>query len=378
MLRPRIVLVALGLVAAAFLAHAATVRYPPSPVAFDADPAVWPGVFHVHTVASDGLGTLDDVAEAAKAAGATWVLVADHNRLDFPSGRLVKGVLMVSAPEVSALDGHVNALGVSRALTRPERKAPTALATIRSLGGTPVAAHPLDWKRPYHGLDDPALGGMEVLSADQELHDALLAPLRIVPAALSYLVNPMHGVARLIRRPAATLARWDELLATRRIMGFCAIDAHGRPSYTVMMRLLQMHVVVGRPRSNDASADGAALLDALTRGRSYCGVEVFGSAGGFRFGATVGPRVAGIGDEVALAEHPVLKVDLAYSALPRDVHPVIICGGAETALIRQPGQERLTYEFRPVRTGACRVEVRLGGPGAAAVPWIVSNPIFVR
>lgn len=378
MLRPRNVLVVLGLVVAAFVAHAATVRYPPTPVAFDADPAVWPGVFHVHTVASDGLGTLDEVAEAAKAAGATWVLVADHNRVDIPSGRLVKGVLMVSAPEVSALDGHVNAIGVGRALTRPERKAPTALATIRSLGGTPVAAHPLDRKRPYRRLDDPGLAGMEVLSADQELHDALRAPHRLVPAALAYLVNPMHGVARLIRRPAATLARWDEMLATRRIMGYCAIDAHGRPPYAVMMRLLQMYVVVGRPRSGDAAADGAALLDALTRGRSYCGVDAFGSAGGFRYTAVAGTRTAGIADDVALAGHPVLRVDLAYATLPADVYPVVICGGVETALTRRPGQAQHTYEFRPVRAGACRVEVRLGGPGAAALPWIVSNPIFVR
>jgi hypothetical protein len=378
MLRLRIILVALGLTIAAFLAHAATVRYPAAPVAFEADPSVWPGAFHVHTVASDGLGTLDDVADAATATGAAWVLVADHNTADRQGARFVKGVLIVSAPETSALDGHIVAIGVSRALTRAERRASTAVSTIRSLGGTPVAAHPVDRKRPYRRLEDPGLAGMEVLSADQELHDALVAPHRLVPAALAYIVNPMHGLARLIRRPAATLARWDELLPTRRMIGYCAIDAHGRPPYDVMMRLLQMYVVVGRPRSGDAAADGAALLDALTRGRSYCGIDVFGSAGGFRYTATAGSRTAGMGDDVALAEDPVLKVDLAYSALPDGAHPVMICGGAETALVQQPGPGWRAFEFRPVRTGACRVEVRLGEPGAAGVPWIVSNPIFVR
>ena len=378
MLRLRIILLALGLIVAAFLAHAATVRYPAAPVAFEANPSVWPGAFHVHTVASDGKGTLDDVAAAANATGATWVLVADHNKTDGRTARLVKGVLMLSSPEVSALDGHVNAIGVSRALTRPERRAATALSTIRSLGGTPVAAHPLDRKRPYKRLDDPDLAGMEVLSATQELHDALVVPHRLLPAALAYLVNPLHGLARLIRRPDVTLARWDELLATRRMMGYCAIDAHGLPSYDVMMRLLQMYVVVGRPRSADAQADGAALLDALTRGRSYCGVDVFGRAGGFRYTATAGSRTVGIADEVALTERPVLRVDLAYSALPDGAHPVMICGGIETALVQRPGPGPRTFEFRPVRPGACRVEVRLGEPGAAAALWIVSNPIFVR
>lgn len=378
MLRPRILLVACGLAVAAFVAHAATVRYPPVPVAFEADPSVWPGAFHVHTEASDGLGTLDDVADAAKATGAAWVLVADHNKTDGRTARLVKGVLIMSAPEVSALDGHVNAIGVSRALTRPERRAATALSTIRSLGGTPVAAHPLDRKRPYKRLDDPDLAGMEVLSATQELHDAIVAPHRLVPAALAYLVNPLHGLARLIRRPDATLARWDELLATRRLMGYCAIDAHGRPPYDVMMRLLQTYVVVGRPRSADTAADGAALLDALTRGRSYCGVDLFGRAAGFRYTATAGSRTVGMADDVALAERPVLRVDLAYSALPDGAHPVMICGGVETALVQQPAPGPRSFEFRPVRPGACRVEVRLGEPGAAGVPWIVSNPIFVR
>jgi hypothetical protein len=60
------------------------------------------------------------------------------------------------------------------------------------------------------------------------------------------------------------------------------------------------------------------------------------------------------------------------------VYPVVICGGSETTLTRRSGQARQTYEFRPVRAGACRVEVRLMESGAAGAPWIVSNPIFVR
>jgi len=376
--------VAWGLAAAAaitlilFLAHAATVVYPRQQLSFVADPGTWRGVYHVHTLASDGLGTIGDVVRAARTSGATWVLVADHNRTEAARARIVDGVLLVFSPEVSAPDGHVTALGASRALTPRERKAKDALVTIRALGGAPVAAHPLGRKRPYTRLDDPGLAGLEILSADQEFRDALASPFRLLPAALAYAVNAKYALMRLLQRPDRTLSRWDELLVSRRVAGFCAVDAHGRPPYDVMMDSLQMYAGVGHPRTGDALADGAALVDALARGRSFCGIDTLGGAGGFRFGATADADEVTMGGDVRVDRHPVLHLDFAYASLPRGARPVVICNGTAVELTDIPAQHGRRFEYRPTRPGACRAEVSIDDGNGRVWPWILSNPVYVR
>ncbi len=376
--RPRVAVLSLVAAAVVFLGYASQVRHPGRGATYTADPGTWHGAFHVHTTTSDGIGTEDDVVRAAKSAGADWVLVADHNRMGQRQFRIVDGVLVVQAPEVGVPNGHVTALGVSRALTTPERRASDALATIRRLGGESVAAHPLGRKRPYRRLADAELIGLEVLSADAEFREALAQPHRFVPSVLAYLVNPAYGVGRLVRRPAATFDVWDGLLATRRMAGFCAIDAHGRPAYDVMMGLLQMHAMTGAPRTGDAEADGQALLDALRAGRSFCGIESFAPAGGFRFAAVTPDGVARMGEGVSLAAAPVLRVDLLYETWPGTVRPSMFCGGTRVGLVEGSVSGGRRFEYRPARAGACRVEIELGDTSGSARPWIVSNPIYVE
>ncbi len=96
--------VAWGIAAAAaiaivvFLTQAASVVYPRERLFFAPDPGAWRGVFHVHTRASDGRGTIADVAAAARASGAAWVLVTDHNLMEAAQSRIVAGVLLVFSP----------------------------------------------------------------------------------------------------------------------------------------------------------------------------------------------------------------------------------------------------------------------------------------
>jgi hypothetical protein len=375
--RTGLTLIALAIVVA-YLAYARTIEYPGRPVTFLRDSGTWPGVFHVHSVASDGTGTVDDIVRAAREAGASWVVVADHNTMPGHLYEYRDGVLVVFTPEVSGKDGHFTALGATRAFEKKERKGPAPLRLARAAGGVPVAAHPLARKRPYLNLDDPDLGGLEVLSADQEFRDVLRAPFRLVPSALAYAVNPAHAAARLVRRPDATLARWDQLLARRRMTGFCAVDAHGRPPYAVMMRLLQMYAVIGRAPSGDANVDGQALVNALVRGASFCGIDIFGSAGGFRFTAVTGAGEYPPGSDVALSDRPVLRVDLAYASAPGRMRPSVRCRGVDVPLSEVGMRAGHRFETSPMTPGPCRVEVSLGEDGEPARPWIVSNPIYIH
>src|SRR5437016_1520165 len=74
------------------------------------------GAFHIHTVRSDGTGTVDQVAAAAAAAGLKFVVLTDHGdgsrEADKPQYR--DGVLCIDAVEISTDGGHVVALDLPR------------------------------------------------------------------------------------------------------------------------------------------------------------------------------------------------------------------------------------------------------------------------
>ena len=74
------------------------------------------GAFHIHTVRSDGTGTVDQVAAAAAAAGLKFIVLTDHGdgsrEADKPQYR--NGVLCIDAVEISTNGGHVVALDLPR------------------------------------------------------------------------------------------------------------------------------------------------------------------------------------------------------------------------------------------------------------------------
>src|SRR5712672_278662 len=67
------------------------------------------GIIHIHTMRSDGTGTIDDVTRAAAADGLQFVIVTDHGDAtrapDTPD--YMNGVLYIDAVEISTREGHV-------------------------------------------------------------------------------------------------------------------------------------------------------------------------------------------------------------------------------------------------------------------------------
>jgi len=90
------------------------------------------GVVHVHTIRSDGSGTVDQVAEAAARAGLKFVVLTDHGdgtrEPEPPAYR--HGVLCIDAFEVTTFSGHLVVLGLTNAapyrLGGEPREDPTA------------------------------------------------------------------------------------------------------------------------------------------------------------------------------------------------------------------------------------------------------------
>jgi hypothetical protein len=271
----------------------------------------------------------------------------------------------------------VGTLGASRGLTRVERRGTEPLARILRLGGAPIAAHPLNRKRPYRDLGRAELAGLEILSLDDAFRDALHVPADLWLLLRAYPVNRRQAVVGLVHRPAATLRVWDELLRTQRLAAFAALDAHGRPPYAVVMGVLSMYARVGVPPSGDAARDAQLLIASLRMGRSLCALDALARADGLRFSAVEGSgAVREVGEDVALDKDPVLRVALEYERLPPGLAVRLICAGVPVPV---PVEARSAghFEYRPREPAACRVEVGLLEQGESR-PWILSNPIYVR
>ena len=119
-----------------------------------------PGVIHVHTTLSDGSGTPDEVIRAARAAGAKFVVLTDHNNVDArPFEGDHEGVLVIAGSEISTTKGHILGLGIEDPTYRFSGDPLDALEDIRALGGFAVAAHPMSPRGDlqFTGWDLPPL-----------------------------------------------------------------------------------------------------------------------------------------------------------------------------------------------------------------------------
>ena len=248
------------------------------------------GAYHIHTTLSDGAGSPDDVARAAKRAGLSFAILTDHgDATRIPAApHYVDGVLLIDAVEVSAVEGHVVALGLNGAA--PYRLAGEArgiIEDIHRLGGFAIVAHPdsakqeLRWRPPGPGAstggrqggapnaDLIGADGIEWMNADSEWRDE--SKSRLVNTVLHLPVRPAETFVTLFDRPAATMRRWDIATRRRPVVGLSAVDSHGLVAglYETTFRAFAQAVTLPAPLSGDAAADATAIISSIRGGRAF-------------------------------------------------------------------------------------------------------------
>ncbi|HXG40528.1 MAG TPA: PHP-associated domain-containing protein [Candidatus Limnocylindrales bacterium] len=103
---------------------------------------------HVHTLASDGVSGVEEILEAAVAAGLDVVAITDHDRIDaaLAARALARDrglpLEIVVGSEVTTRGGHLLGLFLERPV-RPLRSLRDSIAEIHDQGGLAIPAHPL-------------------------------------------------------------------------------------------------------------------------------------------------------------------------------------------------------------------------------------------
>src|ERR1700742_653782 len=191
-------------------------------------------VVHVHSVFSDGTGSVPVIVDAARENGVDVVLVTDHDTLRARRAgheRWHDDVLVLIGEEVSPKRGnHYLAFGLDRRIRHKGLDAHEIIRAVKAAGGFGFAAHPfsvgnarlnarLATPMGFRALDDPLLRGLELWSHATDLVEGVhswRALFRGFRDPARWSPNP----------PVENLARYDQLCASRRVVALGGLDAH--------------------------------------------------------------------------------------------------------------------------------------------------------
>lgn len=342
------------------------------------------GVIHAHTgLGGHSTGNFDELISGADAAGLDFVLMTEHWSDSYDTSALTlngryANTLFVGGNEVDTADGD-RFLMIPGSNDAPQLRKMSTAAVLDKLHAEKRLAlitYPekfVSWNSDFDGIEVFSLH----TAATQMNRFATL--FDILWSGRSY---PELTFARTFRRPDENLAKFDEMAAKRKISLFAGTDAHSNigfhifgddaghkwlnfklDPYRTSFRLARMHVLL--PKGTALTQE--SLVDAVRAGRFFTGFDAIGDTTGFRFSA--GDKT--FGDEIPLS--PVLTLDVSA---PQKARIVTLKNGAK--FDEQTDAQNAT--IKPDGPGVYRVELYLDGLGTpfSEMPWIMSDPIYVR
>jgi hypothetical protein len=337
-------------------------------------------VVHLHSLYSDGTGTVREIARAARRARADVVLLTDHDTLAAKRNGeegWYGDVLVLVGEEVSPRRrNHYLAFDVGEPIKHRGLDAAGICRAVRDAGGFGFAAHPFSqgsarFKRavgiPFEALDCDAIHGIELWSFVNDTAGRA-ASMRDIAR---FVATPSRA---LDHPPERNLRAWDDLCRTRRVVAIGGLDAHqfGKRvgpfvplrvmSYRRSFRQIRTHVLCDDAPTRDLDHDSEQVYRALREGRCYIAVDAVAPARGFVFES----------DDLPMGgEAPAGRLTLrAYTPLPARLR--LLRDGREIAAAE--GTELREEVEEP---GAYRVEAYRRARGRERT-WILSNPIYLR
>ena len=356
------------------------------------------GIIHAHTsLGGHSTGSFDELIAAANKNDLDFVLMTEHVTEAYDSAALtLNGVygktLFVGGNELDTSDGDRFLLipgGGEAAKARAQGTAAFLEAAIRE-NKLALVTYPerfKSWDSAFHGIEVFSLH----TSAKQMNPLAALGDL-----IWTYPAYPELMLAKSWSRPDANLAQFDEIAAQRPVSLFAGTDAHSNigvhlfgddagnkplgiklDPYETIFGLARVHVLL--PAGVEFNRD--AVIRAIKEGSYFTGFDVLGDTTGFGFRTSA----AYISGSVS-----------AESGQPRSDAPAPVDGYGIRLIATAPVKARFVVfrngekfkeesdtaisEVRNAQPGVYRVEVYRDdlGPPFDKMPWIISNPIYLK
>jgi hypothetical protein len=349
------------------------------------------GNLHLHTVASDGTGTHDEVAAAAARAGLDFIIYTDHNIwVDGVEGWFRepsngREILRLMGQEINDLQlipelNHLICPFVAEDLQPVAAKPQQLIDTVIERGGLCFLAHPLERPGigaareiyPWISWEVSSYTGIELWNAMTDIKWQLRTKLRgVIGAYLPRLV--------LTAPFPEMLAKWDELLATgQKVVAIGNSDAHAMSfslgpltrtiyPYEYLFRAVNTHLLLAEPLARNTNQARRQVFEALKQGHCFVGYDLVASPNGFTFTATSGPEQALMGDSLFLRGTATLRISSPHPAKLRLLHNGRV-------IVEKQGRE-LTWQT--AAPGVYRVEAYREFWGWQR-GWVFTNPIYVQ
>jgi hypothetical protein len=335
-----------GLILAGALAYRISHRVLPQRPASRGNAIV--GSFHVHSdLSHDSSQTIADIVTAAHVAQLDFIILADHNNQY--AGPLVRdGIILLSSAELSTRYGHLISFGAARVPERSVRDASGIYATIRSLGGMPIVAHPTDPKRPWTGAWAEARG-LEIANfASSARRHGGPALLGLAPLLAAGLINRDLALAQIYDRDSDALGQWDSNTDPG-FVALCGVDAHGW--FNLADNLRAWTVVIDGPWPSDENERAAWITQRIQNGRFYCDAGFRGAPSGLHFEARRGGfAAAGPGETTSVVD--IDEIDVRVSTPSAGERLVLFKNGL--AVANSKGNE---LHYANPTAGTYRVEL---------------------
>jgi hypothetical protein len=341
------------------------------------------GALHIHSVFSDGSGTVKEIAKNADETGLDYIILTDHNTLralkEGCEGWYGSTLLLVGC-EINDKENknHYLAFGINETYST-RMSAKKYVKKIADAGGIGFLAHPHEKRThmkehpPYPWVDWEIedFTGIEIWNHMSEWMENL--------TERNKYQSFIHPLKTIEAPPVETLRVWDQLNLKRKVVGIGGVDAHAHKynllgfleveifPYKVLFKSIRTHILLEEKIEkgkdiNHLNKAKQLIYTALKEGRSFVANDYHGDSRGFRFYAESENKSFQMGDELKKNNNSSLKV-----VLPQKAEIRLVRSGKKIETI-----ETDQTEFAVSRKGAYRVEVYLNNKA-----WIFSNHIRV-
>ncbi len=347
------------------------------------------GHLHVHSSYSDGNMGIEEIARAARDAGLCFVGVTDHNTLKGLKDGMegwYGSVLVLIGIEINQKKNHYIAFGPQGEVPQDEDNPQTVIDAVNAQGGFGYLAHPVERGNPFfldgrcYPWDKPEVtghAGVEIWNFGSQWRMAYSNKLQ----AVFWRIADVYRAARHPDPRGVEL--WDQMLKKQQVNCFGGSDAHlisanwGKLKltffpYSLLFRTINTHVLLNEELSGEVAAARGQIYSALRQGRFFIGSDYLAPTEGFRFSAF---NTEDTENEVPMGgqvDHSGTSALRILSPSPRSLIRVIKNGKQ----VYQSKEQVLV--FKVLKPGTFRVEVYYTLRTGKAIPWIYSNPIYVK
>ena len=339
------------------------------------------GALHIHSVYSDGTGTVEEIINYACEVGLDYLILTDHNTVK----ALKEGyegwyedTLFLVGCEINDKENknHYLAFGIDDAYsTRLSTK--EYVKKVKDAGGIGFLAHPYEQRAnmkehpPYPWTDWTCkdFNGMEIWNHMSEWMENLTEENKY-----QAFVHPLKSIEVPQKE---TLEKWDELNLERPVVGIGGIDAHAHKHnflgffeveifpYKILFKSIRTHILLNEELHSDKNYDEAKkmIYNSLEKGHCFIANDYRADSKGFRFFAETKSGKYQMGETINFENDITLKVLLPV----KSAEIRLIYNGKLLEKV-----EGSKADFIVNRKGVYRVEVYYLGNA-----WIYSNHIRI-